>query len=533
MYVNRHREHNLGDLEAERLGEQICELAGHQAAAMCRWLLLVAAFHERQGWAVDGIISCAHWLSWRCGIALGTARDHVRVARRLAALPVTISRFATGELSYAKVRALVRVATPDNEAGLVDMALQAMASQFEQMVREFKRSERDALGDDARRPKRLYLRSRFDDDGDMIITAKVAPEEGSLVMDLLEALARRESPRATADVSAETREAAADDTAAADNSAVVDNGAAAEDAGAGVSAETPDAGPDHGRDHRHDCERAENDIETTPEEQARAAALISMARMAATALQDLDDDDTSMVSDRPHLLVHLNIDALGRPDGAHLDHGPNLPYATACRLGCEGTMAVLVEDQRGNPLHLGDASHGINRAQRRALLARDKGCRFPGCTNRRYLHAHHIKHWIDGGLTCIPNLVLLCRRHHRAVHEGGFGCTGTNGDVTFTRAHSTAPIPAVPSTTPADPARSIDVQNQQLGLTISPATPGSRDNGARYNRVLTSDVLWTLIHRRAFFDGVHRGAPVEGAPVGDAPVGGVPVEGVPVEGVAA
>jgi hypothetical protein len=82
----------------------------------------------------------------------------------------------------------------------------------------------------------------------------------------------------------------------------------------------------------------------------------------------------------------------------------------------------LIEDERGEPLSIGRKSRVIPPSLRRALRARDNGCRFPGCTHRAYLDGHHVKHWANGGETRLDNLVQLCRHHHRLVHEGGFGC---------------------------------------------------------------------------------------------------------------
>ena len=90
----------------ERLETQICELAGHLAAATCRFLVLLADFDARRGWASWEMTSCAAWLSWKCQLSSGTAREHVRVARALPELPVIRGQFAAGRLSYAKVRAL-------------------------------------------------------------------------------------------------------------------------------------------------------------------------------------------------------------------------------------------------------------------------------------------------------------------------------------------------------------------------------------------------------------------------------------------
>ncbi|MEJ0039849.1 MAG: HNH endonuclease [Gammaproteobacteria bacterium] len=100
-------------------------------------------------------------------------------------------------------------------------------------------------------------------------------------------------------------------------------------------------------------------------------------------------------------------------------HGPSLAVETALRLGCDASVVAVVKDQNGEPLNVGRKTRTIPPAIRRALFARDKdGCRFPGCTNRHYVDGHHIKHWANGGETRLSNLVLLCRFHHRQVHEG-------------------------------------------------------------------------------------------------------------------
>ena len=119
----------------ERLEAQICELAGHLAAATCRFLVLLADFDARRGWASWEMASCAAWLSWKCQMSSGTAREHVRVARALRDLPVIRTGFAAGRLSYAKVRALTRIATPATEAGLAELAGPMTANQLERFAR--------------------------------------------------------------------------------------------------------------------------------------------------------------------------------------------------------------------------------------------------------------------------------------------------------------------------------------------------------------------------------------------------------------
>ena len=119
----------------ERLEAQICELAGHLTAATCRFLVLLGDFDARRGWASWEMSSCAAWLSWKCQMSSGTAREHVRVARALRDLPVIRAEFGAGRLSYAKVRALTRIAAPATEAGLAELAGPMTGNQLERFAR--------------------------------------------------------------------------------------------------------------------------------------------------------------------------------------------------------------------------------------------------------------------------------------------------------------------------------------------------------------------------------------------------------------
>jgi len=106
----------------DSLEHQITELAAHIHAANYRLLCLIAEFDRREGWFQWGILSCAHWLNWKCGIGLGAARDKVRVARSLESLPNISEAFRSGQVSYSKVRAMTRVATVENETYLLNIA---------------------------------------------------------------------------------------------------------------------------------------------------------------------------------------------------------------------------------------------------------------------------------------------------------------------------------------------------------------------------------------------------------------------------
>ena len=144
-----------GELPVEELARRITSGAVRLAAATAAWLALVAEFDRREGWGAVGIRSCAHWLAWQCGLSSGAAREHVRVARALVVLPASSAAFAAGRLSYAKVRALTRVAEPNTELALLALADELTASQLERVVREWRRS--DAV-DDAT----VAARRRFD-----------------------------------------------------------------------------------------------------------------------------------------------------------------------------------------------------------------------------------------------------------------------------------------------------------------------------------------------------------------------------------
>src|SRR5215470_13337592 len=127
---------SLDDLEAE-----ITELAGHLNAAHYRWLTLIAEFDRRNGWADGGCVSCAHWLNFKCGVALGAAREKVRVAHALESLPRISASMSRGEISYSKVRAMTRVANAETEAFLLSIALHGTAQHVERLVQHFRRAK--------------------------------------------------------------------------------------------------------------------------------------------------------------------------------------------------------------------------------------------------------------------------------------------------------------------------------------------------------------------------------------------------------
>jgi len=134
--------------------------------------------------------------------------------------------------------------------------------------------------------------------------------------------------------------------------------------------------------------------------------------------------------------VHTDVDTL-KADGtgaeAELEDCGHVCAETSRRLSCDAAVVHWLEHADGEPLNVGRKTRTIPPAIRRALKRRDGGCRFPGCTCTHFVDAHHIRHWADGGDTSMDNLTLLCRHHHRLVHEGGFSVAmAVGGPVRFT-----------------------------------------------------------------------------------------------------
>src|SRR6202051_5190163 len=203
----------------ERLEAQICELAGHPAAATCRVLILLGDFYARRGWASWEMNSCAEWLSWKCQMSSGTAREHVRVARALQDLPVIRAEFAAARLSYDKVRALTRIATTDTEEGLAELAGPMTGNQLERFARAHRQVSH---ADDAAARIRRRLAWRFEDDGSLAGTFTLPPLQGAVLLKALRAAAGDlEHPHdgPAQDVTAETT--VADQVPAADGPAEV------------------------------------------------------------------------------------------------------------------------------------------------------------------------------------------------------------------------------------------------------------------------------------------------------------------------
>src|SRR5438309_7287671 len=175
--------HDTADLD--RLGDEIAELSAHLDAATAQLLDLIREFDARDGWNT-GFRSCAAWLSWRVGLDPGAARERVRVARALGTLPLLAEALARGELSYSKVRALTRVATPETEERLLRVGKAGTAEHVERIVRGWRRVDRQAEArETARRHASRGLHVYPDEDGMVVIRGRLAPEVGAVLVQAL------------------------------------------------------------------------------------------------------------------------------------------------------------------------------------------------------------------------------------------------------------------------------------------------------------------------------------------------------------
>ena len=351
------------------LADEITTLAGHLNAANHRWLKLIAEFDRRQGWADWATQSCAHWLNWKCGIDLGAAREKVRVAHALADLPKISEAMQQGQLSYSKVRALTRVADATTEDYLLQIALHGTAGHVEKLVRCYRRAQDAAeLSREASQQRNRSCTYRWDDDGSLVLKARLPAETGALVLKALDA--------ALAGMPFEAEDPAAE---------VMD-----------VSAETPTV--------------------KLPPSVRRADALGVMAESFV-----VNGPGVMTGGDKHQIVIHVSAETLRDKETGRceIEDGSGVSAETCRRLACDCSLLHVTEDEKGNPLDVGRKTRSIPPALRRALNARDQGCRFPGCCNNKYVDGHHIEHWANGGATKLGNLVSLCRFHHRQVHEGG------------------------------------------------------------------------------------------------------------------
>jgi hypothetical protein len=373
-------------------------------------------------------------------------------------LPRLSQALARGELSYSKIRAITRVATPETEERLLSVGRGGTAHHVERIVRAWRSVDRKAeVRETAERHRARALHVYQDEDGMIVVRGRLQPEAGAVLMQALAAAremiyARRQHRR-------------------------------------DVPAGTP--GPTDVPTGTPTGLLVDEDIPSWQQQQADALTLI-----AETALHQSLDPGTP--GERYQVVVHVDAAVLADADapGQSVVEGARISPETSQRLACDATRVVMRHDADGQITEVGTRTRTIPPALRRALHHRDQGCRFPGCGSRLG-QGHHIRHWAHGGPTTLSNLVTLCRRHHRAVHEEGFQLDrNEDGDLSF-RWPTGLPMPAVPrpAAIPIDPVGELLAHNRSLGLEIDARTSMPSWLGERLDLAYAIDVLHPLACR--------------------------------------
>ncbi|MHA6629776.1 DUF222 domain-containing protein [Pseudonocardia sichuanensis] len=448
---------NLRDLESELLS-----LAGHIAAAECRFLQVLAEFDDRDGWAGAGIRSCAHWLSWRAGMSLRTATDHLRVAHALQRLPQITEAFAAGQISYSKVRALTRITGTDTaaltriaaaiaagepqlrhltvadattaEQLLLNLALSGTASHVETIVTAVRRRHTPPADTAAHRS----LTWHWDNDGSLVLRGRFTPDAGAALIAAIEA--QTPAPTST------------------------------------TPTPTPTPSPP--------------DLKQRAIEQEPGPATDRVAARRADALLALATTRPDEVVERGQAQVIVHLDAT--TGTAQIRGGPELPATTAERLACDARVHALLDDRTGNRMYFGRSRRLASPAQIAALTARDgTRCQFPGCTHTRHLHAHHVIPWWAHGRTDIDNLVLLCAFHHGVIHDHGYRIHRLTDRWQFLRPDTT-PIPTTGPPLTGNTERLIEMHTR-AGLRIDRTTLTPNWYGERLD---PEPILDALLPRR-------------------------------------
>ena len=251
-----------------------------------------------------------------------------------------------------------------------------------------------------------------------------------------------------------------------------------------------------------DASRKDEDVTAETREPIAAKRADALAAMAETWLAN--GPAISSAADRYQVLLHVTAET---PAESHLQDGPHVTAETSKRTCCDASISRLISDDKGEPISIGRKSRVIPPPMRRALRARDRGCRFPGCTHRYFIDGHHIKHWSDGGETSLDNLVQLCRQHHRLVHEGGFGCERNKAGSIVFRTPSGQVIDDTGITPRCRGNVVADLKRRLEDRHIHAQTCVTRWRGERMDRHLAVGLLWDMERDRLSGSGAQYDVP--------------------------
>jgi hypothetical protein len=397
---------NLSDGE---LSAEVSKLAGQLAAGHARMIKLAAEADHRGLWGGKWDAgSLAEWLSWLTGMAPKAARDHEFMAGRLEQFPETHNALSTGTISFDQARLILSSEAPEHEAKLTELARQTTTGQLQRVVRAYRKVTALSETDHANvAHERRYLNYFFLEDC-FELHGRLTTEDGAVVAKALDR-ALDELFRASL-----------------------------------LASRTP----------------SESDPQWDSPDQRRADALLELAE------KWLHENKSSSRANAYEVVVHVDADSLQSDQpGARceIDGAGSIAPETARRLTCDSALVGLIE-REGEPLSIGRRSRRVPHGLRRALEARDKTCRFPGCANVARLDSHHFVHWTKDGATELTNLLLLCKRHHRMVHEGGYTMSReSDGTWIFTRpTGSVVEVPERPPSSPEHLTRSNESNDREI-----------------------------------------------------------------------
>jgi hypothetical protein len=320
-------------------------------------------FDKNQGYAPSGALTAQAWLRWQCNLTSATASEHVQVSRQMTSLPQTEAAFSQGEISF-------------RHAALIARSASQLGEKFDTQAETILVNAAKELDPWRLRRATLFLRHHLEPDG-VLADANEAHERRFLYL-------------------SQTY----DGIFRLDGQLDADGGAALQTVLDALM------GPPAADDHR-----------TAP--QRRADAMADLAR------RQLDGGKLPEVGgQKPHLMVTVDMATLAKAPGspaAELEWAQPIPAETARRIACDCSITPILRGAESHQVEAGRTRQAISPAKKRALAARDKGCRFQGCDRPpAWTDGHHIIHWADGGSDELANLVLLCRRHHYRFHEEGW-----------------------------------------------------------------------------------------------------------------
>ena len=480
---------DIAGLSDDELVVQLTTWAGRVAAGEALVLRLLGELDAREAWAEWGVLSCAHWASWRLGLTLTTAREKVRVARCLRELPLLTAQLGAGRVSYAQARAISRIATAEDEERWLELARFTTAAQLEKAVRGVGRATKQPgpaqeQGD--------AVRISWDEDGTLLLNLRISAAQAPGVLAALEAAQQAEQSDRDARYAQ-----LAKDLAGADVSAEASDVSAAQapEASAhtpGVSAETPAAPP-----YAEPYDYVEPPY-PLPFERPTPFAPHTAAETAAVEQWRVERDRRRALRDaarawEEHLLTQAVaeelpapranladglIRALTQPAGLKpvtvkllIDPATGWARTSKDELLPPATLRQVLKTLPGRqpqlharPLTAADLTrHDLGLTSRlvspalRELLGHLDGerCRFPSCDRTTNLHAHHVVYWSHGGPTDLANLVLACARHHTLIHSQGFQLVLSPDRTLTVRTANDIPVPHLPAL-PQQSAHDLD-----------------------------------------------------------------------------